>query len=91
MNDEWNDQKYEFLHLSLVLLNLTVETYDMEWMNEWMYEWINGWMNEWMNEQMNERVTWMMNELSFHEISYIFRDFQLERDRPTDQPTNRQS
>ena len=31
----------------------------------------------------------MMNEMSFHEISYTFCDFQLERYRPTDRPTNR--
>ena len=32
-----------------------------------------------------------MNEMSFYEILYIFCDFQLERDRPTDQPTDRAS
>ena len=53
----WNDQKHEFLHLSLALLDLTVEKYDNEWMNGWMNEWMDEWMNEWtsyMNDEWNE-------------------------------------
>ena len=49
-DDEWNDQKYEFLQLSLALLDLTVEKYDNDWMTEWMDEWMNEWMNEYDNE-----------------------------------------
>ena len=37
-DNEWNDQKYEFLQLSLALLDLTVEKNDNDWMNEWMNE-----------------------------------------------------
>ena len=33
----------------------------------------------------------MMNEMNFSVILNIFCDFQLERDRPTDRQTNRQS
>ena len=49
-DNEWNDLKYEFLQLSLALLDLTVEKYDNDWMNEWI--------NEWMNECMNEYNNW---------------------------------
>ena len=65
-DNEWNDQKYEFQHLSLALLDLTVEKYDNDWLNEWMNEWMNRWMNmimnEWMNMIMNEWMNMIMNE-----------------------------
>ena len=57
-DNEWNDQKYEFLQLSLALWDLTVEKSDIDWLTEWMNEWMNGWiimmMNEWMYMIMNE-------------------------------------
>ena len=47
-DNEWNDQKYEFQHLSLALLDLTVEKYDNDWMNEWMNEWMDEWIDKWI-------------------------------------------
>ena len=74
-------------------------------MNEWMHEWMTSNMiyekneycsdlteekyDEWMNEWM--RVIWSMKKMSYDVNSNIFCDFSLERDRPTNQPTNRQS
>ena len=80
-DNEGNDQKHKFLHLSLALLDLTVEKYDNEWMDGWM----NGGMNEWMNELHEWWTKW--GSMRFHTFSVIFNSSVT--DQPTNQPTDR--
>ena len=51
---EWNDQKYEFLQLSLALLGLNVEKYDNDWMNEWMNESILQKKSKYISKYINK-------------------------------------
>ena len=39
---------------SEILMSLSIQLFNFEWMNERTNEWMNERMNEWTNERMNE-------------------------------------
>ena len=90
-DNEWNDQKHEFLHLSLALSDLTVEKYDNEWMDKWMNEWMDGWMNEWTSYMNDERNEFLWDFTHFLRFSTRAWPTDQPTNQPTNRPTNRQT